>query len=248
MLKNSENVMREGFPSFLPNWQKVEKRGDFMNNEFKNKSKELVKALQIIRKYGRSEITNDTYKRFFCTSPESKNMMEHNLAFAELMSRLAPATEKDEWYIAGLFNDISERNYPHTDVKSLMEKARLSPGLIYAVSSFRTMNNPKSWNPLITALNFADTHIDGAEYVTTAECCEKKETHKRCNECMYARHIFSQSGFEEEAEEIIKILQTKAELKKIIILVTNRKEGTHGIHKQGGMEKRGKKANAFAPG
>lgn len=202
-----------------------------------------------MNKYGKSEVTIDTYIRYICINSERAGKLNHNLAFAELMSRLAPEKARDEWYIAGLLNDITEMHIPGTGehagiMKALLAKAHINPGVINAIDSYKRASDPKRWNPLITALNFAETHIEDSCYITTAECCMKRKGRKRCNACMYARYIFAQHGYDEKAEDVIRGL--KEELGKRDR--EERREERDGVCKQGRMEERSEKTNAFAAG
>lgn len=222
-----------------------------MDTLSKGISQEIIKTLQTIRKYGKSKIAADAYRSSILSKTIGKEATERSLALASLMGQLASKTHTDEWYIAGLLNDIMEIEIPGIGknpvaMKALMARSHISLSVIYAVENYRKIRNPKMWNPLMTALNFADTHIEGAEYITTEECCKKKSIAKRCNECMYARHIMSHHG-QEEAAEII-IMQLQAERKDQQTLNTDRKEKEHGIRKQGHLEEGSKKANACASG
>lgn len=158
----------------------------------KNTTQELIKALRRINKYGKSEITIDTYIRYICIDRDSMKRLNRNLAFAELMSRLAPDKERNEWYIAGILNDISEMRFPGIGknpaiTKAILTKARVNPGVVYAIENFRTLKDPRRWNALIAALNFTDSHIEESGHIlTTDECCSLHTEKKECTECMYA--------------------------------------------------------------
>lgn len=215
----------------------------------KNITQDLIKAFRRIDKYGKSEMAVDTYIRYICIDRTSMKRLNRNLAFAELMSRLAPPKEHNQWYTAGLLNDIMEKSIPGIGkspgiIKALLMKAKVSPGTIRAIENYRSMSDPRRWSPMIAAMNFAETHVsETGDLLTTAECCEKHSGKKRCNECMYARYFFSQTDMDKKAEAIITEL--KAELEK--------RSNEEGREEQNGiqqrrMEERSQEANAIASG
>lgn len=216
-----------------------------------NKTQDLIKAFMKINKYGRSEISIDTYIRSIWEERKEKRNINRNLAFAELVSRLAPEGKEDEWYIAGLLNDIRDivipgiTNSPKV-MPSILKKAHLDPGLIYDVESFRGTEEPQRWSSLTAAMNFADTHIDEeGNILTTEECCRHASSDKRCNACMYARYALAQTGSDVRAEQEILTLRRELHEREI---ERKRREDSHADKRQGRMEERGSAANAVFAG
>lgn len=213
----------------------------------KNLTQDLIKAFRRIDKYGKSEISVDTYIRYICIDRNSMKRLNRNLAFAELMSRLAPSKEMNEWYIAGLLNDVCDMRFPGMSnspgvIKAILSRANVNRGIVYAIENFRKIKDPRRWTPMIAALNFVDAHIEpGGDILTTNECCSKYGEKENCNSCMYARYYFSQTGMHTEAEEII--LKLKSELEKKDEEGRSRKEEIHGTE-QRRLEKGSQEANA----
>ena len=123
----------------------------------KNITQDLIKAFRRIDKYGKSEMAVDTYIRYICIDRTSMKRLNRNLAFAELMSRLAPPKEHNQWYTAGLLNDIMEKSIPGIGkspgiIKALLMKAKVSPGTIRAIENYRSMSDPRRWSPMIAAM------------------------------------------------------------------------------------------------
>lgn len=218
----------------------------------KNISQELIRAFSRIYKYGKSEISVDTYIRYICIDREKAESLNRNLGIAELMSRLAPPGYQDEWYAAGLLHDIGSLKLPGRGespqiIAALMQKAGVNSGLIHAVISYRNINDPRRWTALIAALNFADSHTGaGGNLLTTEECCSEGKTGKRCNECMYARYFFSEKGAGGRAEEVI--LKIREDLKESTSKREKKEEGQDAAKRQRGMEKGSQAADAVHAG
>ena len=218
----------------------------------KSAAQELIKAFRDINKYGKSEIAMDRYIRSICGNRERMQSLNRNLAFAELMSRLAPSGLKDEWYVAGLLNDITDASLPDIistpeTIKALLSKAGISAETVRAIEHYKKNEDPSLWNPIIAAMNYTDTHLDGSEMLTTEECCSRHGGEKRCNHCMYARYFLKKHGIRNE-EKIISDLRNELKESEKRTRQKRRKEERNGIHKQGLMEKSGQKANAFTAG
>ena len=217
-------------------------------------TQDLIKAFKRINKYGKSEITIDTYIRYICIDRRSMKRLHRNLAFAELMSRLAPPRELNDWYVAGLLNDVYEVNLPGVGsspgiVKALLTKAQVTTSIVHAIENFRKMKDPRRWTPMIAALNFVDAHVEeGGDVISTSECCRIHGGLKRCNECMYARYFFAQTGMDKRAELIIKELREDF-LRSGFLGEDSESTGEEGTNAtERSMEKRSPAANAVATG
>lgn len=201
-------------------------------------SKELIEALRRIGKYGKSKMTLDLYMKYVPLIPGAQERLNHGLAVAELMSRLAPEGREDEWYLTGLLHEILEISLPNTGnnrqiILGLLEKAKINRNIIQCIQNAKLIKDPRKWTPLMTALIYADTHADATgDIMTTEECCLVHKSNSICEKCMYARYIYSQLGMSDYVEQTAYGL--KQALKRTQEKYTDnpREEEGRGVQKQ----------------
>lgn len=176
-----------------------------------SESRKLIEYLRRISKYGKSEITIDIYIRHIAPGIGNERI-NHNLAVAELMSRLAPEAQSDAWYITGLLHELPSYKLGGEDTRpqimaALLKKARTPTDITTCIINYGRATDPRRWNSMMTALCFADSHTgDDGVILTTKECCELYSGMRTCNECSYARFNLSCTGQEQAAEAIIEKL------------------------------------------
>lgn len=182
-----------------------------------SRTRALIEPLRLISQYGRSEMTVDIYLKHL--SPFlTEESMNHSLAVAELMSRMAPKDARDSWYVTGLLHSLVEDPsiWPDdsaTIKAAILKRAKVKPDVATCLCNYRRIADPRRWGSLMTALYFADIHTDLSGHIlTTEECCSINKGCLRCNECRYAKYNLSESGEESAAEQAIRDLAAELDI------------------------------------
>lgn len=187
-------------------------------------SKGMLDNLTKMRRNGRSYTTAHIYLNEICSALGiSEAWYNHNLAVAEIMSRIAPKGQSDVWYNTGLLYRLPEKwDVGYADqnrvvLGSLMRKAGFKPDAVSCVRQYRNYDESYGWNPITAALIFADTHVtEDGEIMTSETCCSLSDRNhpdnkNRCTMCMYAKYYLSKSGALENCEkrlaELIKEIE-----------------------------------------